>query len=192
MKKSTWILIIAIIAIVWRTLWKYNNIITLDETVKESRAQVENQYQRRADLVPNLVNTVKWYASHEQDTFTQVTEARAAASQTNVDINDAASMANFQANQGELSSALSRLLVTVEAYPELKANKNFLELQTQLEWTENRISVERKRYNMEVKEYNTYIRKAPTNIIAALFSFNRAELFEATKLAEDAPEVNFE
>ncbi len=192
MKKSSWILLIAIIAVVWRAFWKYNTIITLDETVKESRAQVENQYQRRSDLVPNLVNTVKWYASHEQDTFTQVTEARAAASQTNVDINDAASMANFQASQGELSSALSRLLVTVEAYPELKANQNFLELQTQLEWTENRISVERKRYNEEVKWYNTYIRKVPTNMIAALFSFDRAELFEAVEWAEEAPEVSFE
>lgn len=192
MKKSTWILLIAIIAIVWRAFWKYNSIVTLDETVKESRAQVENQYQRRSDLVPNLVNTVKWYASHEQDTFTQVTEARAAASQTNVDINDATSMAWFQAAQGELSSALSRLLVTVEAYPELKANQNFLELQTQLEWTENRISVERKRYNEEVKWYNTYIRKAPTNIIAALFSFDKAQLFEAKEWAEKAPEVSFE
>ena len=192
MKKSTWILLIAIIAVVWRAFWKYNTIITLDETVKESRAQVENQYQRRSDLVPNLVNIVKWYASHEKETFTQVTEARAAASQTNVDINDAASMAKFQANQGELSSALSRLLVTVEAYPELKANQNFLELQTQLEWTENRISVERKRYNEEVKGYNTYIRKAPTNIIAALFSFDRAELFESIEWAEIAPEISFE
>lgn len=192
MKKSSWILIIAIIAIVWRAFWKYNTIITLDETVKESRAQVENQYQRRSDLVPNLVNTVKWYASHEQDTFTQVTEARASASQTNVDINDAASMAKFQASQGELSSALARLLVTVEAYPELKANQNFLELQTQLEGTENRISVERKRYNEEVKGYNTYIRKVPTNFIASIFSFDKAELFEAVDWAEEAPEVSFE
>lgn len=192
MKKSSWILLIAIIAIVWRAFWKYNTIITLDETVKESRAQVENQYQRRSDLVPNLVNTVKWYASHEQDTFTQVTKARAAASQTNVDITDAASMANFQASQWELSNALARLLVTVEAYPELKANQNFLELQTQLEGTENRISVERKRYNEEVKGYNTYIRKVPTNMIATLFSFDKATLFEATDGAEEAPEVSFE
>ena len=192
MKKSTWILLIAIIAIVWRVFWKYNTIITLDETVKESRAQVENQYQRRADLVPNLVNTVKGYASHEQDTFTQVTEARASASQTNVDINDASSMASFQAAQWELSSALSRLLVTVEAYPELKANQNFLELQTQLEGTENRISVERKRYNEEVRWYNIHIRKVPTNIIASMFGFDKAELFDAVEWSEEAPEVNFE
>ncbi len=192
MKKSTWILLIAIIAIVWRVFWKYNTIITLDETVKESRAQVENQYQRRADLVPNLVNTVKWFATQEKEVFIWVTEARASASQTNIDINDASSMASFQAAQWELSSALSRLLVTVEAYPQIKSDKNFLELQTQLEGTENRISVERKRYNEEVRWYNTYIRKVPTNIIASIFSFAKAELFDAIEWAEKAPEVSFE
>ena len=192
MKKSSWILLIAVIAIIWWGFGKYNSIVSLDETVKESRSQVENQYQRRSDLIPNLVKTVKWYANHEQDTFTKVTEARAKASQTKVDINDAASMAKFQANQWELSSALSRLLVTVEAYPELKANQNFLELQTQLEGTENRISVERKRFNEKAKEYNIYIRKVPTNIIASIFSFKKANMFEAKEWAEEAPEVSFE
>jgi len=192
MKKSTWILLIAIIAIVWRVFWKYNNIVSLDETVKESRAQVENQYQRRSDLIPNLVSTVKWFAAQEEKVFLWVTEARASASQTNVDINDAASMAEYQSAQWELSSALSRLLVTVEAYPQLKSDQNFLELQTQLEGTENRISVERKRYNEEVKWYNIYIRKVPTNIIASIFAFNKAELFESEEGAEEAPEVNFE
>ena len=192
MKKTSWILLIAVIAIVWWAFGKYNSIISLDETVKESRSQVENQYQRRSDLIPNLVKTVKWYASHENSLFTSVTEARAKASQTNVNVNDAASMAKFQANQWELSSALSRLLVTVENYPELKANQNFLELQAQLEWTENRISVERKRFNEKVKEYNIYIRKVPTNIIAALFNFDKANMFEAEEWADTAPEANFE
>lgn len=167
-------------------------MVSMDETVKESRSQVENQYQRRSDLIPNLVNTVKGFANQEQEVFIWVTEARASATKTTVDINDAASMAEFQAAQWELSSALSRLLVTVEAYPQLKSDQNFLELQTQLEGTENRISVERKRYNEEVKVYNTYIRKVPNNIFANLFNFDKAELFEAEEGAEEAPEVSFE
>lgn len=192
MKKSTWIILAIIVIWIWRAFSKYNHMVTLDETVKESRSQVENQYQRRSDLIPNLVNTVKWFAAQEETVFLWVTEARANASKTNIDINDAQSMANFQAAQWELSSALSRLLVTVEAYPQLKSDTNFLELQTQLEGTENRISVERQRYNETVKQYNTYVRKVPNNIFAWLFNFEKANLFESEDGAEEAPEVNFE
>jgi len=167
-------------------------MVTKDETVKEAWAQVENVYQRRADLIPNLVQTVKWYATHEESTFTAVTNARAKATQTTIDINDADSFAKFQQSQWELSSALSRLMAISENYPELKANQNFLELQSQLEWTENRITVERKRYNEVVKDYNVTIRSFPNNLIANFFWFKKAEMFEAEEWSEVAPNVTFE
>ena len=171
---------------------KYNTMVTKDENVKTAWSQVENQYQRRLDLIPNLVNTVKGFADHEQETLNAVVEARASATQTKVNINDADSFAQFQTSQGELSSALSRLMVIVEAYPDLKANANFLELQAQLEGTENRISVERKTYNETVQPYNIYIRSFPNNLMAGMFGFVKAELFEANEGAEVAPSVSFE
>jgi LemA protein len=160
--------------------------------VKTSRSQVENQYQRRLDLIPNLVSTVQWYANFEKSTLQAVIEARAKATQTNVNVNDAAWFANFQASQWELSSALSRLMVVVEQYPDLKANQNFLELQSQLEWTENRISVERKRYNDTVNIYNKYILMFPSNVIAGFFKFVEAQLFKAEEWANKSPDVSFE
>ncbi len=186
--------IIGVVIVVVVALWfmgKYNNLVRLDEEVKTAWSQVENQYQRRVDLIPNLVNTVKGFAEQEQTVFLGVTEARAKASQTKVDFDDPASFERFQAAQGELSSALSRLLVTVENYPELKSDKNFLELQAQLEGTENRISTERMRYNEVVKGYNVTVRSFPTNIIAGFFAFGQKELFEAQEWAEQAPVVDF-
>ena len=171
---------------------KYNTMVTKDEGVKTAWSQVENQYQRRVDLIPNLVNTVKGYASHEADTLQAVIEARSKATQTNVDIKDAQSFAQFQASQDSLSSALSRLMVVVERYPDLKANQSFLELQAQLEGTENRISVERKTYNETVKGYNIFIRVFPNSFIAGMFGFEKANLFEAIAGSDVAPEVSFE
>ncbi len=188
-KRIIGVVIVAVVAL-W-FMGKYNNLVRLDEEVKTAWSQVENQYQRRVDLIPNLVNTVKWFAEQEQSVFIGVTEARAKASQTKVDFDDPASFERFQAAQGELSSALSRLLVTVENYPELKSDKNFLELQAQLEGTENRISTERMRYNEVVKGYNVTVRSFPTNIIAGFFSFGQKELFEAQEWAEQAPVVDF-
>jgi len=167
-------------------------MVVRDEWVKEAWAQVENVYQRRADLIPNLVTVVKSYASHEKETFAAVTQARASATQTNIDINDADSFAKFQQSQWELSSALSRLMMISENYPELKANQNFLELQSQLEWTENRITVERKRYNEVVKTYNVFIRSFPNNFIANFFWFKVAEMFKAEEWSEVAPDISFD
>lgn len=190
--KKTWLIILWLVVLFgFMVIWRYNTIVGLDEWVETARAQVENQYQRRVDLIPNLVETVKGFASQEQEVLTSVTEARASATKTSVNINDAQELAAFQQSQGELSSALSRLLVAVEAYPDLKSNQNFLELQAQLEGTENRISVERKNYNDTVKKYNTYTRRFPGNIIAGLFGFERANLFESVEGSENAPKVEF-
>jgi len=171
----------------------YNRMVGLDEDVTSMWAQVENAYQRRADLIPNLVNTVKGYADFEQETLTQVIEARAKA--TSVQINpenlDAATIQNFQAAQEGLSSALSRLMVVVERYPDLKANQNFMDLQAQLEGTENRIAVARRKFNESTQNYNTYIRRFPTNIVAAIFGFKKKDYFEAQESAEEAPVVEF-
>ena len=171
----------------------YNTMVSLDESVTSQWAQVENSYQRRADLIPNLVSTVKGYADFEKETLTQVIEARAKA--TSVQINpgnlDATAIQNFQAAQDGLSSALSRLMVVVERYPELKANQNFLELQAQLEGTENRIAVERRKFNEVTQSYNTYIRKFPTNIIAAIFGFDKKAYFKADESAREVPQVEF-
>lgn len=171
----------------------YNRMVELDESVAAQWAQVENVYQRRADLIPNLVNTVKGYADFEQETLTQVIEARSKATGINVNPENlnAESLQQFQQAQDGLSSALSRLLVVVERYPELKANQNFLELQSQLESTENRISVERRKFNDATRVYNTYIRRFPKNIVAAIFSFDQKGYFEAAEGSEEAPQVEF-
>lgn len=171
----------------------YNTMVSMEEQVAAAWSQVENQYQRRADLVPNLVNTVRGYADFERETLTEVIEARAKATSVNVDASelDPQQVERFQEAQQELSGALSRLLVTVERYPELKANQNFLELQAQLEGTENRIATERMRYNEVVQQYNSYIRSFPRNIIAGWFDFDRKGYFEAEAGTEQAPEVTF-
>ena len=194
MKKTGIIVIIALIAILF--LWGmggYNGLVNSQENVKSQWGNVENQYQRRADLIPNLVETVKGYAAHEKSTFEEVIAARAKATQITVDPTNLTpeKLQEFQAAQGELSSALGRLLLLREAYPELKANQNFIELQAQLEGTENRITVAREQFNQEVQNYNTMVRKFPKNIIAGLFGFERKPTFEAEKGAEKAPEVKF-
>jgi LemA protein len=172
-------------------LGKYNTLVQLDEEVQTAWSQVENVYQRRLDLIPNLVATVKGEANFEQETLIQVTEARASATRMVVDVNDAQAMAEFQAQQGNISQALGRLLVASENYPELEANQAFSDLRVQLEGAENRITTERMRYNDTAKEYNTKIRSVPTNIIARMFGFERANLFEANEGAETAPVVDF-
>ncbi len=172
----------------------YNNMVSLDQSVIQQWAQVENQYQRRADLIPNLVNTVKGYADFEKDVLTQVTEARAKVSQFNITpelLNDPQAFAKFQSLQGELSGALSRLLVTVENYPQLKANENFLQLQAQLEGTENRISVERKKFNEVVQQYNTTIKRFPASMLAGMFGFGEKQYFKSIPGAETPPKVEF-
>lgn len=171
----------------------YNQMVSLQEEVVSQWANVETAYQRRADLIPNLVSTVKGYAEFEKETLEGVVNARAKATAMNIDPTklDANTLKAFQANQGELSSALSRLMVVVEKYPDLKANQNFLELQSQLEGTENRISVERRRFNEVVKSYNTYIRKFPNNLIAGMFDFESKAYFEAEVGSEKAPKVEF-
>lgn len=171
----------------------YNRMIELEEGVTAQWAQVENAYQRRADLIPNLVNTVKGYADFEQETLTQVIEARAKATSVNVDPQnmDASSIQQFQQLQDGLGSALSRLMVVVERYPDLKANQNFLDLQAQLEGTENRIAVERKRFNDATRAYNQYTRKFPQLIVAAIFGFDQKEYFEAREGSETPPTVEF-
>ena len=191
--KSFWIIVALAVLLFFWTKGVYNNLVTQDEGVKTAWSQVENQYQRRADLIPNLVNTVKGYAAHEKNTLEGVMNARAKATQTTIDptnLNEE-TMKQYQAAQGELSNALSRLMVVVERYPELKANENFRELQVQLEGTENRISTERKRYTEAVMEYNTSIKKFPTMIYAGWFGFKEKPQFKAEAGAERAPEVKF-
>ena len=194
MKKTGIIVIIALIAMLF--LWGmggYNGLVNSQENVKSQWGNVENQYQRRADLIPNLVETVKGYAKHESSTFEAVVNARSKATQMTIDPTNLTpeKLQEFQAAQGELSSALGRLLLLREAYPELKANQNFIELQAQLEGTENRIAVAREQFNQEVQSYNTTVRRFPKNIIAGLFGFERKPTFEAEKGAEQAPEVKF-
>ena len=171
----------------------YNQIQSKDEAVKAGWSEVLNQYKRRADLIPNLVATVKGYAAHEQQVLTAVTEARAKVGQVKVDANDAASLAQFQQAQGELSSALSRLLVVSENYPQLKADASFLNLQTQLEGTENRIAVARGRYIQLVQDYNTYIRSFPQNLVAMIFGYKQKPNFTVENEAQiqQAPSVDF-
>jgi LemA protein len=171
----------------------YNQIQTKDEAVKAGWSEVLNQYKRRADLIPNLVNTVKGYASHEERVLTEVTEARAKVGQINVNADDAQSLAQFQQAQGELSSALSRLLVVTENYPNLKADQSFIGLQTQLEGTENRITVARGRYIQLVQDYNTYIRQFPVNLTAMVFGYKPKPNFTVENAAQiqNAPNVDF-
>jgi LemA protein len=171
----------------------YNQIQQKDEAVKAGWSEVINQYKRRADLIPNLVNTVKGYASHEERVLTEVTEARAKVSQINVNANDAQSLAQFQQAQGELSSALSRLLVVTENYPNLKADQSFRDLQAQLEGTENRITVARGRYIQSVQDYNTYIRQFPVNLTAMMFHYAPKPNFTVENEAQiqQAPNVEF-
>jgi len=196
MKK--WIIIGAIILVViilYSSIkGSYNNMVTKDEAVMGQWGNVENVYQRRSDLIPNLVSTVKGYADFEQKTLTDVIEARSKATQVKIspeNLNQE-SLKQFQSAQGELSSTLSRLMMVVEQYPNLKANQNFLDLQAQLEGTENRIAVERKRFNDLSQEYNSYIRQFPKNIWANLFGFEKKVYFEAEDGAEKAPKVSFE
>ncbi len=196
MKKS-WIIIIviAVIAIFIYSSVKgtYNKMVAMDEAVVSQWAQVENVYQRRADLIPNLVNTVKGYAAHEQETLTGVVEARAKATSTTIDPSNlnAESIQAFQQAQGGLSSALSKLMVVVERYPDLKANQNFLELQSQLEGTENRITVERQKFNNSAQVFNTFIKQFPKNIYANMFDFEEKAYFKAQENANEAPKVEF-
>lgn len=194
MKKTGIIVIIALIAILF--LWGmggYNGLVNSQENVKSQWGNVENQYQRRADLIPNLVETVKGYAAHEKSTFEDVIAARAKATQITVDPTNLTpeKLQEFQAAQGQLSSALGRLIAVAENYPDLKANQNFLELQAQLEGTENRISVERNKFNEMAKEYDVAIRRFPKNILAGLFNFDNIPYFAAEKGAEKAPSVKF-
>lgn len=171
----------------------YNELVRLDEGVKQAWSQVENVYQRRLDLIPNLVESVKGYAAHEKSTFMAVTEARSrvAGSVSSDVINDPQKFQKFQESQAALGGALSRLLVVAEQYPDLKANENFLSLQTQLEGTENRISVERGRFNEAAQGFNTKLRVFPTNIIGGLFGFKAKEYFKADAQAQTAPKVQF-
>ena len=171
----------------------YNTIVQQDEAINQAWSQVENAYQRRSDLIPNLVETVKGYANFEKQTLTDVIEARAKATSVNINPENLSPEAvqQFQAAQGGLTSALSRLMVVVEQYPDLKANQNFLSLQTQLEGTENRIAFERKKFNDTVGVYNAGIRKFPRLIIASIFGFKKRGYFEAEQGAEQAPSVKF-
>jgi LemA protein len=195
--KKTWI-VLAVIAVLLLLAYSsvknsYNSMVTGEEGVTAQWSQVENVYQRRTDLIPNLVNTVKGYADFEKETLTQVIEARAKATQVTVDPTklDAQSIQKFQEAQTGLSSALGRLMVVMEKYPDLKANQGFLDLQAQLEGTENRITVERQKFNESAQAYNILIRKFPKSIFAGMFGFEKKAYFEAEKGAEKAPQVQF-
>jgi LemA protein len=189
-----WIVVLGILAII--VLWVanvYNGFVAAEEDVESAWAQVENQYQRRSDLVPNLVATVKGYAAHEQETLEGVVEARAKATQITIDPTNATpeQLAAFQAAQGELSQALGRLLAVAENYPDLKANENFRDLQSQLEGTENRIAVARQLFNESARKFNTDIRRFPKNIVASICGFEKKPYFEAEEGANKAPKVEF-
>ena len=193
-KALTWIVVLGVlaIAVVWG-IGRYNAIITAEEDVNTAWAQVENQYQRRADLIPNLVETVKGYAAHESETLEGVIAARAKATQVVVDPTNATAdqIAAFQAAQGELSQALGRLMAISESYPDLKASANFSALQAQLEGTENRITVARNNFNEVARQFNTLIRRFPTNLIAHAMNAEKRPYFEANPGADQAPQVQF-
>ncbi len=186
-------LLVALVALVSLNSCGYNTMTEKEEAVNKAWSNVENQYQRRSDLIPNLVNTVKGYAQHEESTLTAVMEARSKATQLTVNAEDLTpeKLKEYQAAQGQVTSALGKLLAISEAYPDLKANENFKELQAQLEGTENRISVERRNFNEVVGDYNTYIRKFPQNIMAGIFGFDKRAYFEAEAGTEKAPKVEF-
>ena len=193
MKKSI-IIIIAVVAVI--VIWAvsmYNGLVTMDESVNSQWANVETQYQRRADLIPNLVNTVKGYASHEKETLEGVVEARSKATQMQVNANDLTpeKLAEYQKAQGAVTSALGKLLAITENYPDLKANQNLLELQAQLEGTENRINVARTNFNNAAQAYNTAIRRFPKSLFASMFGFDKHAYFEAAEGTETAPTVSF-
>lgn len=193
-KNKGMVITLAVIAVI--ALWcisAYNGMVGMDEGVQGKWADVETQYQRRSDLIPNLVNTVKGYAAHEKETLAAVVQARSEATSVKIDPTNmtAEQMAQYQQAQNGVSSALGKLLVVVEKYPDLKANQNFLELQAQLEGTENRITVARRNFNEAAKEYNTAIRKFPKNILAGMFGFEKKAYFEAEQGAEKAPQVEF-
>ena len=194
LKKHKTIVIIAVLAII--ALWgisAYNGLVSMDEGVQTKWADVETQYQRRADLIPNLVSTVKGYASHEESTLQAVMEARSKATSVNISMDDLTpeKIAEFQKAQSAVSSALGRLIAVSENYPDLKANQNFLELQAQLEGTENRISVARKTFNDTTQQYNVSVRSFPANIIAMIFGFDQKAYFSADEAASTAPKVEF-
>lgn len=182
-----------LVIFIFRGCGKYNSLVTMREQVNRDWSNVENVYQRRADLIPNLVNTVKGYAAHEQETFTNVTEARSKATSVTIDAANMTDedMKRFQAAQGEVTSALSRLLAVAEAYPDLKANQNFLELQSQLEGTENRIAVERRKFNETATFYNTELKRFPTILYAGMLGFKDRPYFQAEAGSQVAPEVQF-
>lgn len=186
---------VVVLLLAWKGCSSYNNLVGLDENVNQSWAQVQNQYQRRADLIPNLVETVKGAASFERETLEAVIQARANATRPELNagdlLNNPQAFQQFQQAQDNLGSALGRLLVVVEKYPELKANQNYLDLQTQLEGTENRIAVERKRFNEVVQNYNSTRRVFPTNIFSGMFGFEQRPYFEASAQAQEVPQVDF-
>lgn len=193
MKKSTLIIIAVLVLLAVWGVTGYNGLVTMEENVSNQWSNVETQYQRRADLIPNLVSTVKGYASHERETLESVMQARSQATQIKVNANDLTpqKLAEYQQAQGAVTSALGKLLAVSERYPDLKANQNFLELQAQLEGTENRINVARTNFNNTAKEFNTAIRRFPKNILAGLFGFEKRAYFEAAEGAEQAPKVEF-
>ncbi|MBO8478640.1 MAG: LemA family protein [Bacteroidetes bacterium] len=196
MKKGLTVIVIIAAIVLALFFWvknSYNGLVKSDEQVKAAWSQVENVYQRRADLIPNLVATVKGYAAHESSTLESVVEARSKATQVTVDPDrlDAGEIARFQEAQGELTQALGRLVMLRESYPDLKANQNFMELQAQLEGTENRISTERMKFNETARSYNTMVRSFPKNIIASMFGFETKGYFEAAEGTETAPKVEF-
>ena len=196
MKKGLIVLLVVAAVVLGIFFWfqgNYNRMVKMDEGVQAAWSQVENVYQRRADLIPNLVATVKGYAAHEQQTLEGVVSARSKATQITVDAENmtAEKLAEYQKAQGELGAALGKLLAITENYPELKANENFLSLQSQLEGTENRIAVERKKFNETARAYNTMIRQFPKNIVANLFGFEKKPYFEAAEGAHQAPVVEF-
>ena len=191
MKKWIWIGVVAVVAIFFYAT--YNGFVNREEGLKSAWSNVETQYQRRADLIPNLVNTVKGYAAHETQTLNEVTEARARATSINLSADDLTpeKLAEFQRAQAEVRSALGRLIAVSESYPDLKANQNFLELQAQLEGTENRIAVARKDFNAAAQQYNVSVRRFPANLVARMFGFGQKPYFESAEGAAAAPQVTF-
>ena len=191
MKKWIWIGIVAVVAIFFYAT--YNGFVNREEGLKSAWSNVETQYQRRADLIPNLVNTVKGYAAHETQTLNEVTEARARATSINLSADDLTPerLAQFQRAQAEVRSALGRLIAVSESYPDLKANQNFLELQAQLEGTENRIAVARKDFNAAAQQYNVSVRRFPANLVARMFGFGQMPYIESAEGAAAAPQVTF-
>ena len=191
MKKWIWIGVVAVVAIFFYAT--YNGFVNREEGLKSAWSNVETQYRRRADLIPNLVNTVKGYAAHETQTLNEVTEARARATSINLSADDLTPerLAQFQRAQAEVRSALGRLIAVSESYPDLKANQNFLELQAQLEGTENRIAVARKDFNAAAQQYNVSVRRFPANLVARMFGFGQKPYFESAEGAAAAPQVTF-